>query len=301
MRCTASCWQPAVRPDPARHGRCHGALRRPARHRLGHLPRAGRHRRAAGEITIDKVAGPVGEALIMTAVGLAVAIPAVLAYNVFGRARAHRGRAGRLRARPARDDRQETEPPAPAVAAPGRGRVLAAARRPPARPERGFELGLRSLERNPGAQPMSDINITPLVDVMLVLLVIFMITAPLMTSILKLDLPKRDAGQPSDTPQFVACRPRPRGPLLLRRGGGRHGGVRGPRRRRRQEESADRGAAARRQGGAVRARRRAHRHRPEGRPDADRLHRRPREVARHGAGQRQTGPTGPRGSRRPFL
>ena len=39
----------------------------------------------AGQITIDKVAGPVGEALIMTAAGLAVAIPAVLAYNVFGR------------------------------------------------------------------------------------------------------------------------------------------------------------------------------------------------------------------------
>jgi biopolymer transport protein ExbB len=39
----------------------------------------------AGNITIDKVSGPVGEALIMTAAGLAVAIPAVLAYNVFGR------------------------------------------------------------------------------------------------------------------------------------------------------------------------------------------------------------------------
>ncbi|MDM0014013.1 MotA/TolQ/ExbB proton channel family protein [Variovorax sp. J22P168] len=38
-----------------------------------------------GGFTIDKVAGPVGEALIMTAFGLAVAIPAVLAYNVFGR------------------------------------------------------------------------------------------------------------------------------------------------------------------------------------------------------------------------
>lgn len=41
--------------------------------------------REAGAFTIDKVAGPVGEALIMTAFGLAVAIPAVLAYNVFGR------------------------------------------------------------------------------------------------------------------------------------------------------------------------------------------------------------------------
>jgi biopolymer transport protein ExbD/biopolymer transport protein TolR len=60
------------------------------------------------------------------------------------------------------------------------------------------------LERNPGTQPMSDINMTPLIDVMLVLLVIFMITAPLMTSSLKLDLPKTDAAQPSDTPQFVS-------------------------------------------------------------------------------------------------
>ena len=39
----------------------------------------------AGGFTIDKVAGPVGEALVMTAFGLAVAIPAVLGYNVFGR------------------------------------------------------------------------------------------------------------------------------------------------------------------------------------------------------------------------
>jgi len=39
----------------------------------------------AGQITIDKVSGPVGEALIMTAAGLAVAIPAVLGYNIFGR------------------------------------------------------------------------------------------------------------------------------------------------------------------------------------------------------------------------
>ena len=40
----------------------------------------------AGQVTIDKISGPVGEALIMTAAGLAVAIPAVLAYNVLGRA-----------------------------------------------------------------------------------------------------------------------------------------------------------------------------------------------------------------------
>ena len=40
---------------------------------------------SAGQITVERVAGPVGEALIMTAAGLAVAIPAVLAYNWFGR------------------------------------------------------------------------------------------------------------------------------------------------------------------------------------------------------------------------
>jgi biopolymer transport protein ExbB len=40
---------------------------------------------AAGAITIEKVSGPVGEALVMTAAGLAVAIPAVLGYNVFGK------------------------------------------------------------------------------------------------------------------------------------------------------------------------------------------------------------------------
>jgi len=39
----------------------------------------------AGQVTIDKISGPVGEALIMTAAGLVVAIPAVLAYNVLGR------------------------------------------------------------------------------------------------------------------------------------------------------------------------------------------------------------------------
>ena len=35
----------------------------------------------AGQASIDKVAGPVGEALIMTAIGLAVAVPAVMGYN----------------------------------------------------------------------------------------------------------------------------------------------------------------------------------------------------------------------------
>ena len=44
-------------------------------------------------------------------------------------------------------------------------------------------------------RPMSEINVTPLVDVMLVLLIIFMVTAPLMTSGVNVDLPKTSAQQ----------------------------------------------------------------------------------------------------------
>jgi biopolymer transport protein TolR len=42
-------------------------------------------------------------------------------------------------------------------------------------------------------RPMAEINVTPLVDVMLVLLIVFMVTAPLMTSGVNIDLPKTDA------------------------------------------------------------------------------------------------------------
>ncbi len=40
---------------------------------------------ASGSISIEKVSGPIGEALIMTAAGIAVAVPAVLAFNIFGK------------------------------------------------------------------------------------------------------------------------------------------------------------------------------------------------------------------------
>ena len=59
------------------------------------------------------------------------------------------------------------------------------------------------LERTTGSQPMSEINVTPLVDVMLVLLVIFILTAPLLASSIKLDLPRTDAAKPVDAPKFV--------------------------------------------------------------------------------------------------
>ena len=59
------------------------------------------------------------------------------------------------------------------------------------------------LQRSPGPQPMSDINMTPLVDVMLVLVVIFIITAPLLASSIRLDLPRSGAATPNDAPAFV--------------------------------------------------------------------------------------------------
>jgi biopolymer transport protein TolR len=59
------------------------------------------------------------------------------------------------------------------------------------------------LEKPDPSRPMSDINMTPLIDVMLVLLVIFIISAPLLASSLKLELPKADAAAPSATPQVL--------------------------------------------------------------------------------------------------
>ena len=59
------------------------------------------------------------------------------------------------------------------------------------------------LERTRGEPPMSDINMTPLIDVMLVLVVIFLITAPLLASSIRLDLPRSDAASASDAPRAL--------------------------------------------------------------------------------------------------
>ena len=65
-----------------------------------------------------------------------------------------------------------------------------------------LESSVRS--RAAGARALSDINMTPLIDVILVLLVIFMITAPLLASRLQLDLPAVDGAAAADAAEFVA-------------------------------------------------------------------------------------------------
>ena len=71
------------------------------------------------------------------------------------------------------------------------------------------------LERTEGPRPMSDINVTPLVDVMLVLVVILIITAPLMASSLRLDLPRAEGARPQDAPKFVTVGMDAQGGLFL--------------------------------------------------------------------------------------
>ena len=58
-------------------------------------------------------------------------------------------------------------------------------------------------DRNAGPSPMSDINMTPLIDVMLVLVVILIITAPLLAGTIKLELPKTDAVKTPGAPQSI--------------------------------------------------------------------------------------------------
>ena len=64
-------------------------------------------------------------------------------------------------------------------------------------------MAFGGFDQRGGGQPMAEINTTQLVDVMLVLLVIFIITAPLLTNAIKLDLPKADAAAAASKPETV--------------------------------------------------------------------------------------------------
>ena len=149
---------------------------------------------------LDKVAGPVGEALIMTGIGLAVALPAVMGYNwltrsnrvltakldafafelltflSMGRALQASGRGGK-----------------PGSRAAGRRQLLG----------RRTIMAFGSFDRKTSSQPMAEINMVPLIDVVLVLLVIFIVTAPLLTNAVKLDLPKATSTADIQKPEKV--------------------------------------------------------------------------------------------------
>ena len=69
--------------------------------------------------------------------------------------------------------------------------------------------------RNGRYRPLAEINVTPLVDVMLVLLIIFMVTAPLMTSGVSVDLPKTNAQPLNNDSEPVTVSIRANGDIFL--------------------------------------------------------------------------------------
>lgn len=60
-----------------------------------------------------------------------------------------------------------------------------------------------SFDRKSSSQPMAEINMVPLIDVVLVLLVIFIVTAPLLTNVVKLDLPKATSAADIQKPEKI--------------------------------------------------------------------------------------------------
>jgi biopolymer transport protein ExbD len=75
-------------------------------------------------------------------------------------------------------------------------------------------MSFGSLDGQSNKQPMAEINTTPLVDVMLVLLVIFIITAPLFTHAIKLELPTAQAPAAPEKPQTITLAIDPTGKLF---------------------------------------------------------------------------------------
>ncbi len=64
-------------------------------------------------------------------------------------------------------------------------------------------MAFGSFERKSSSQPMAEINMVPLIDVVLVLLVIFIVTAPLLTNVVKLDLPRATANAELQKPEKI--------------------------------------------------------------------------------------------------
>ncbi|KAH0439520.1 hypothetical protein KCU90_g3097, partial [Aureobasidium melanogenum] len=131
---------------------------------------------ASGQSSIDQVAGPVGEALIMTAFGLFVAIPAVLGYNALTRAnKAIVAKLSRF--------------------AHGLHAFFVTGARIP--------MAMSPFASDDDDGLMNEINMTPLVDVMLVLLIVFMVTIPVIRHAVKIDLPHASSQKEDTKPAQV--------------------------------------------------------------------------------------------------
>jgi biopolymer transport protein ExbD len=136
---------------------------------------------AANNTSLAVVAPGIADALFATAMGLAAAIPAVVAYNKFT------VEIGRFAGNDASSDRPQQR----ALEPRRRGGKLAMAMALPPSGDSGEDR----------YAPLAEINVTPMVDVMLVLLVIFMVAAPLLTVGVPINLPKTSAAQVTEPQQ----------------------------------------------------------------------------------------------------
>ena len=76
-------------------------------------------------------------------------------------------------------------------------------------------MAFASFDNKNSNAPLAEINMVPLIDVMLVLLVIFMLTAPLLTSAIRLDLPQAEGLQSGEAPQSVTVAMDAKGQLFF--------------------------------------------------------------------------------------
>ena len=116
-------------------------------------------------------------------------------------------------------------------------------------------MAFASFDSKRAGAPMAEINMVPLIDVMLVLLVIFIVTAPLLTHAVKLELPRASAQANQLKPEKIEFAIDAAGRAALERRAGQPRRGRAALRRRRAKAAAARGAPARRPGGGLPRRR----------------------------------------------
>jgi len=140
-------------------------------------------------------AGPVGKAVVLLLLGASVWCWVVIIEGIIGAARLTAALKSWRRAGARWPDRGARGGFRRGPARPGAGRRCS-----PATQSKAGRLMAMSNSSGSGAvglhRPLADINVTPLVDVMLVLLIVFMITAPMLAQGLKVDLPQAKAAKP---------------------------------------------------------------------------------------------------------